>query len=118
MKDNQAIIRVVQTGKSPTMRHLGRTHRISVAWLHEVVRDPQHQLMYEESGKLCADICTQGVPDRGKWQAACDLVNIADRARLRQLAKPDVGSPDLPSSLVGGFGGASAAVCASHRVFT
>ena len=33
---NQAMIRVVSTGKNPTMRYLARTHRVSVAWLHEV----------------------------------------------------------------------------------
>ena len=35
-EDNQAMIRVVETGKNPTMRYIGRTHGISVAWLHEV----------------------------------------------------------------------------------
>ena len=35
-EDNQAMIRVIETGKNPTMRYLHRTHRVSVAWLHEV----------------------------------------------------------------------------------
>ena len=35
-EDNQAMIRVVATGKNPTMRYLVRTHRVSVAWLHDV----------------------------------------------------------------------------------
>ena len=35
-EDSQAMIRVVTTGKKPTMRYLARTHRVSVAWLHEV----------------------------------------------------------------------------------
>ena len=33
-EDNQAMLRVVETGKIPTMRYLHRTHRVSVAWLH------------------------------------------------------------------------------------
>ena len=41
-EDSQAMIRVVQTGKDPPMWYLGRTHRISVAWLHEVFHDPPH----------------------------------------------------------------------------
>ena len=36
--DNQITLFVLTTGRSPTMRHLARTHRICVAWLHE-----QHQ---------------------------------------------------------------------------
>ena len=34
-EDNQAMLRVVETGKNPTMRYLHRTHRVSVSWLHE-----------------------------------------------------------------------------------
>ena len=55
-EDNQAMIRVMQTGRNPTMRYLGRTHRISVAWLHEVFKDPNHLLVYEESNTMCVDI--------------------------------------------------------------
>ena len=35
MEDNEATIRICQSGKNPTMRHLGRTHRVSTSWLHE-----------------------------------------------------------------------------------
>ena len=68
------------------MWYLGRTPRISVAWLHEVFQNLQHKLVYEESGKMSADIYTKGFSDRHELQAACDLVNIVDPARLRQLA--------------------------------
>ena len=34
-EDNQTMIRVVETGRNPTMRHLGRTHYIQVSWLNE-----------------------------------------------------------------------------------
>ena len=46
--DNQGMIRVMQTGRNPTMPYLGRTHRISVAWLHEVFQNLMYQLMYKE----------------------------------------------------------------------
>ena len=36
--DNQAAIRVCQTGRNPTMRHLGRTHSIDMAYLFECFR--------------------------------------------------------------------------------
>ena len=35
-ENNQAVIRVVTTGRHPTMLYLARTHCVSVAWLHEV----------------------------------------------------------------------------------
>ena len=34
-EDNQTMIRGTETGRNPTMRYLPRTHRVSVAWLHE-----------------------------------------------------------------------------------
>ena len=46
-EDNQAMIRVVSTGRNPTMRYLGRTHRISVAWLHERFAEDDVALVYE-----------------------------------------------------------------------
>ena len=37
-EDNQAMIKVVESGRNPTMRYIGRTHGVSVAWLHETWR--------------------------------------------------------------------------------
>ena len=34
--DNEAMLQVIKTGRSPSMRYIARTHRVSVAWLHEV----------------------------------------------------------------------------------
>eukprot|EP00974_Lingulodinium_polyedra_P066239 6409766-Lingulodinium_polyedra.AAC.1 len=36
-EDNNAMIRVIKTGRNPTMRFLHRTRRISIAVLHEIV---------------------------------------------------------------------------------
>jgi hypothetical protein len=61
-EDNQAMIRVVTTGKNPTMRYLGRTHRVSVAWLHEVCQMKEIRMVYEETSRMCADIFTKALP--------------------------------------------------------
>ncbi len=37
-EDNAAMIQVCRTGKNPTMRHMGRTHRVDVLWLCEVFK--------------------------------------------------------------------------------
>ena len=34
-EDNQAAIMVVNRGRNPTMRHMGRVQRIDISWLHE-----------------------------------------------------------------------------------
>ena len=75
-EDNQALIRVVQTGRNPTLRYLLRTHRCSVAWLHERFKEGYLKLVYEDTSRQCADIYTKPFTDAAKWVAACDLFNI------------------------------------------
>eukprot|EP00971_Amphidinium_carterae_P110799 2194824-Amphidinium_carterae.4 len=36
-EDNEVTISVLKSGKNPTMRHLGRTHRVNVAWSLELL---------------------------------------------------------------------------------
>ena len=57
-EDNPAMIRVATTGKNPTMRYLARTHRVSVAWLHEVCQMKEIRMVYEETRQMCADMFT------------------------------------------------------------
>ena len=45
-------MRVVETGRNPTMRYIGRTHGVSIAWLHERFKDKHHLMTYCESSKL------------------------------------------------------------------
>ena len=75
-EDNQAMMRIMETGKNPTMRYLSRTHRVSVAWLHEVCQGKDVILGYEESAKMCADIFTKAFSDVTKWKAARKLINV------------------------------------------
>ena len=84
-EDNQTMIRVIETGRNPTMRYLARTHRVSVAWLHETFSQQSITLMYEVSSRMCADIYTKAFTDATKWQAVCDLINIVDPKRLQQF---------------------------------
>ena len=35
-EDNQAVIKIVQKGRTPALRHLHRTHRIDLGWITEV----------------------------------------------------------------------------------
>ena len=53
------MIRVVSAGKISTMRYLARTHRVSVAWLHEVCQMKEIRMVYEETSRMCAIIFTE-----------------------------------------------------------
>ena len=79
------MIRVAEIGRNPTMRCLARTHRVSVAWLHETFSQQNIGLLYEVSSRLCADISTKACTEATQWQAVCDLTNIVDPKRLQQF---------------------------------
>ena len=34
-EDNEAVIKIIIKGRSPTMRHVSRTHRVALDWLFE-----------------------------------------------------------------------------------
>ena len=75
-EDNQAMIRVCETGRNPTMRHLGRTHRVSVDWLHEQFAADQVTLLYEKTDRQAGDIFTKGFTNPDKWRHAAELINV------------------------------------------
>ena len=87
------MIRVTETGRTPTMRCLPRTHRVSVAWLHETFSHQDIDLVYEVSSKMCADIYTKAFTDASKWLAACDLINIVDPSRPHQFITGYIAPP-------------------------
>ena len=97
-EDNQAMIRVIETGKNPTMHDLHRTHRVSVAWLHEVFSEDQLRLVYEVSAKMCADIFTKGFTEKTSWEAACLLINHIDADKFDQVLKRITSDADQPPS--------------------
>ena len=75
LEDNQAAIRILTTGKSPALRHLDRTHRVSLAWLWETFKDGHLDLIYINSEKEAADIFTKAFTDKDKWLHAIHLIN-------------------------------------------
>ena len=93
------MIRVVTTSKNPTMRYLARTHRVSVAWLHEVCQMKEIKLVYEATARTCADIFTKAFSSAASWRHACDLIQIVVPKVVLELVKfPDIG-PEPPLSV-------------------
>jgi hypothetical protein len=90
-EDNQACIRVLETGRNPTMRHLDRCHRVSVAGLHERLGNPETkdnvEVVYTDSSVMAADIYTKAFTDPEKWERVCQLVNVMDPAQLDSMIK-------------------------------
>ena len=85
-EDNQAMIRVIETGRNPTMRYLHRTFRMSIATLHEIltgqVTDTVVRCQYTNSSEMAADIFTKGFTDKTKWNHATRSISIVDAADI------------------------------------
>ena len=72
----QAMLAVMQTGRSPTMRHLSRTHRVSVAWLYEQHQRENFASSYVPSNDMAADIVTKSISQPDGWVHARKKINV------------------------------------------
>ena len=72
-EDNEAVIKMIIKGRSPTMRHVSRTHRVGLDWLFDRINlDPKIQIKYIDTKNQLADILTKGSGNVGDVPAARD----------------------------------------------
>ena len=59
-EDNEAVIKMIIKGRSPTMRHVSRTQRVALDWLFDRINlDPKIQIKYIDTRNQLADILTK-----------------------------------------------------------
>ena len=76
--DNEAAIKMIIKGRSPTMRHVSRTHRVSLDWLFGRINlDPKIQIKSIETKNQFADILTKGNFTRDVWNHLLNLFNVS-----------------------------------------
>ena len=67
-EDNEAVIKMIMKGRSPTMRHVSRTHRVAPDWLFDRINlDTKIQIKYIDTKNQFADILTKGNFTRDEW---------------------------------------------------
>ena len=82
-EDNEAVIIMIMKGRSPTMRHVSRTHRVALDWLFDRINlDPKIQIKYIDTKNQLADILTKGNFTRDEWNHLLTLFNITILALL------------------------------------
>ena len=60
-EDNDAVIKMIIKERSPTMRHVSRTHRVALDWLFDRINlDPKIQIKYIDTKNQLADRLTKG----------------------------------------------------------
>ena len=74
-EDNEAVIKIIIKGRSPTMRHVSRTHRVALDWLFDSINlDPKFQIKYNDTKNQLADILTKGNFTRDEWHVMNGII--------------------------------------------
>ena len=77
-EDNEAVIKMISKGRSPTMRHVSRTHRVALDWLFDRINlDSKIQIKYIDTKNQLDDILTNGNFTRDEWNHLLCLFNIS-----------------------------------------
>ena len=77
-EDNEAVIKMIMKGRSPTMRHVSRTHRVALDLLFGRINlDSKIQIKYIDTKNQRADILTKGNFTRDEWNHLLTLFNIS-----------------------------------------
>ena len=72
------MIKMIMKGRSPTMRHVSRTHRVALDWLFDRIDlDPKIQIKYIDTKNQLADILTKGNFTRDERNHLLTLFNIS-----------------------------------------
>ena len=76
-EDNEAVIKMIIKGRSPTMRHVSRTHRVALDWLFDRINlDSTIQIRYTDSS-LISCLKTMAKKDAGaKRRRKCGKIEI------------------------------------------
>ena len=73
-EDNEAEIKMIIKGRSPTMRRVSRTHRVDLDWLFDRIDvDSKIQIKYIDTKNQLADILTKGNFTRDEWNHLLNL---------------------------------------------
>ena len=73
-EDNEAVIKMIIKGRSPTMRHVSRTHRVALDWLFDRI-NLEPQILNTKNQP--ADMLTKGHFSRDEWNHLLCLFNIS-----------------------------------------
>ena len=77
-EDNEAVIKMIIKGKSPTLRHVSWTHRVALDWLFDRINlNPNIHVKYVDTKYQLANVLTKGNFTRDEWNNLLHLFNIS-----------------------------------------
>lgn len=100
VEDNQATIRILENGRSPTFRHADKTQRVNLSWLEEQFKRKWYRLVHGPSVLQAADILTKPFTNSEKWKFAVELLGHSHGKGSEKSAKSAVSSlPQVSQAL-------------------
>ena len=76
-EDNEAVIKMFNNSRSPTMRHVSGTHRVALDWLFDRINlDRKIQIKYVDTTNQLAEMLTTGSFARDEWDHPLRLLNF------------------------------------------
>ena len=85
-EDNEAVIKMIIKERSPTMRHVSRTHRVALDWLFDRINlDPKIQIKYINTKNQLEDILTTENFTRDEWNHLLCLFNISHFSSINSV---------------------------------
>ena len=77
-ENNEAVMKMIIKGRSPTVRHVSRTHRVALDWLFDRINlDSKIQIKYIDTKNQLADMLTVRNFTRDEWNHLLCLINIS-----------------------------------------
>ena len=104
MEDNESTISIIESGKNHTMRHIQRTHDVSVKWLSETFKKLKKRLRLVncDTNEQSADIFKKAFDDTEKLLKVCKLIGLGGFRPLTTDRIPKVRGVDTPEKLTKG----------------
>ena len=85
-EDNEAVIKVIMKGRSPSMRHVSRTQRVALDWLFDRINlDPKIQIKYSDTKNQLAHILTKGNFTRDEWNHLLCLFHVSHFSSINSV---------------------------------
>ena len=76
-EDNEAVIKMIIKGRSPTMTHVLRTPRVGLDWLFDRINSaPKIQIKFVDTKNQLADMLTKGSFSRDEWNHVLCFFNV------------------------------------------
>ena len=109
-EDNEAVMKMIFKVRSPTMRHVSRSHRVALDWLFDRINlDPKNQIKYIDTKNQLTDIlinishfsstkCSEVMSKRTQKDSGEERVTAKSKPMMNLVSRCSERTPDVLAS--------------------